>query len=68
MSNDVFGTLLVSLCSLTMFVALAGSLVWVYVDANAHGKTGCLWVLIAFFTWPLGVLAYALLRGRTVNL
>lgn len=68
MSYDIFGTFLVLACSFSMFAVMAGSLVWVYVDANARGKTGCLWLLIAFSTWPLGVLAYALLRGRTVKL
>ena len=45
-----------------------GSLVWLYNDAEVRRKTGCLWLLIAFFTWPLGVIAYLILRDREVRL
>ena len=47
---------------------LPASLVWVYRDAEGRGKTGCLWLLIAFFTWPFGVLAYLVLREKPVRL
>jgi hypothetical protein len=47
---------------------LAASLTWVYRDAASHGKTALVWLLIAFFTWPFGVLVYAMTRGRTVRL
>lgn len=71
MSPDAFGNLLVvfgvlgGLGVLGLFVA---SLARVYADAQARRKTGCLWLLIAFFTWPLGAIAYAVLRDRTVQL
>lgn len=44
------------------------SLAWVYEDANAHGKTGSLWLLIVWFTRPVGMLVYYLLRDRTIQL
>ena len=53
---------------IVMLVLLAASLVWVYLDAQKRGKTGCLWLLIAFFTWPFGVVAYLVLRDKTVQL
>ena len=71
MSADVFGNLLIvvgAILGMAVMALLAASLVWVYRDAQARGKTGCLWLLIAFFTWPLGVLAYAILRNKPVQL
>lgn len=71
MSPDAFGNLLVIfgvLCGAVCLVLFAVSLVWVFLDAEARGKTGCLWLLIAFFTWPFGLLAYVLLRDKTVQL
>jgi hypothetical protein len=53
MSADTFGYLLgilVTSLGIVMLVLLAASLVWVYLDAQKRGKTGCLWLLIAFFT------------------
>lgn len=41
---------------LFFFLLFLYSLAWVYEDANAHGKTGSLWLLIVWFTWPVGVL------------
>lgn len=71
MSPDAFGNLLVIfgvLCGAAFLVLFAVSLVWVYRDAEARGKTGCLWLLIVYFTWPFGLLAYVLLRDQTVQL
>ena len=71
MSADVFGNLLIAvgaILGIAVMALLAVSLVWVYRDAQARGKTGRLWLLIAFFTWPLGVLAYAILRNKPVQL
>ena len=71
MSADVFGNLLIvvgAILGMAVMALLAASLVWVYRDAQARGRTGCLWLLIAFFTWPLGVLAYAILRNKPVQL
>ncbi|MBF8282732.1 MAG: hypothetical protein A2W37_05960 [Chloroflexi bacterium RBG_16_63_12] len=71
MSADTFGSLLsiLGIClGIVMLVLLAASLVWVYLDAQKRGKTGCLWLLIAFFTWPFGVVAYLVLRDKTVQL
>ena len=44
------------------------SLAWVYADANAHGKTGGVWLLIVWFTWPFGLLVYYLFRNKPVQL
>jgi hypothetical protein len=58
-----------SLCGgLTMLALYILSIAWVHSDAEKRGKTGCLWVLIVFFTWPLGVIAYYLLRDQDVRL
>lgn len=53
---------------LFFFLLFLYSLAWVYEDANAHGKTGSLWLLIVWFTWPVGVLVYYLLRNKPVQL
>ena len=50
------------------FFVFLYSLAWVYEDANAQGKTGSLWLLIVWFTWPVGLLVYYLLRNRPVQL
>lgn len=50
------------------FFVFLYSLAWVYEDANAHGKTGSMWLLIVWFTWPVGLLVYYLLRNRPVQL
>jgi hypothetical protein len=71
MSADAFGSLMagvVGLFIISMFILSLTSLSWVYRDAQRRGKTGCLWLLIAFFTWPLGVVAYYLLREERVQL
>ena len=71
MSADTFGGVLVVagiFLGVLTLVLLAASLVWVYLDAQKRGKTGCLWLLIAFFTWPFGVVAYLVLRDKTVQL
>lgn len=54
--------------ALFFFLLFLYSLAWVYEDANAHGKTGSLWLLIVWFTWPIGVLVYYLLRNKPVQL
>lgn len=71
MEADVFGNLLLigTICfSIVMLIAYIVSLVWVYQDAGKRGKTGCLWLLIVFFTWPFGLIAYFLLRDEEVVL
>jgi len=71
MDANIFGNLLlISLGFLTILLLtlFLGSLVWVYRDAEARGKTGALWVLIVFFTWPFGLIAYFMLRDQEVVL
>jgi len=71
MSSDTFGNLTIilgSLCGGLFLILYIASLVWLYRDAQARGKTGCLWALIVFFTWPFGLIAYLLLRDQEVKL
>jgi len=71
MDADAFGSLVTIaaiLLGVLLIVFFAGSLVWVYRDAETRGKTGCLWVLLLWFTWPFGLVAYLLLRDREVRL
>ena len=71
MDTNVFGNLLVlsGICfALTMVILYIVSLVWVYKDSKKRGKTGILWLLIVFFTWPFGLIAYFLLRDQDVVL
>jgi len=71
MDANVFGDFffLSAMCfSVVMMVLYIGSLVWVYQDSEKLGKTGCLWVLIVFFTWPFGLIVYFLLRDQEVIL
>ena len=71
MAANTFGTLLVivgTLLALAFVIGGIASLAWVYKDSEARGKTGCMWLLIAFFTWPWGVVAYYLLRDKRVQL
>ena len=71
MSPDTFGNFMIVLGLLAGFVFLAlfiFSLIWTYRDSQARGKTGCLWLLIVFFTCPFGWLAYYLLRDKEIRL
>jgi hypothetical protein len=71
MNAYAFGTtmvILVAFLTLAFAVGSVISLVWVYKDSEARGKTGCMWLLIAFFTWPWGVIAYYMLRDKEIRL
>jgi hypothetical protein len=71
MSGDEFGSLLVIgsiLCSAVFLVLWIGSLIWVYQDAEKRGKSGCIWLLLLWFTWPIGLFAYLVLRDKEVKL
>jgi hypothetical protein len=71
MDANVFGNLLLIsgvVFALIMLMLYILSLVWIYRDSEQRGKTGCLWVLIIFFTWPFGLIAYLLLRDQEVKL
>lgn len=71
MTAETFGNALLIfgiIFGILMLVLYLGSLVWLYQDAQGRGKTGCLWVLIVFFTWPFGLIAYILLRDQEVKL
>ncbi len=71
MDANVFGNifLISGIClALLMMTLFIMSLVWVYKDSEKRGKSGCLWLLIVFFTWPFGLIAYFLLRDQEVVL
>lgn len=71
MSGDEFGSLLVIgsiLFSAVFLVLWIGSLIWVYQDAEKLGKSGCIWLLLLWFTWPIGLFAYLVLRDKEVKL
>jgi hypothetical protein len=50
------------------FALVIGSIAWAWRDADARGKTGCMWGLLLLFTWPIGLIAYYVLRDREVRL
>jgi hypothetical protein len=71
MDANIFGNVLLisGICfGLLLMILFTISLVWVYRDSEQRGKTGCLWLLIVFFTWPFGLIAYFLLRDQEVIL
>jgi hypothetical protein len=71
MSGDEFGTLMtlfMLLFWLVFMILWIGSLIWVYQDAEKRGKTGCVWLLLLFFTWPIGLIAYLVVRDKEVKL
>ena len=65
---DLIGSCLGGLCVLAIFIMTLVAMLWVYRDAEAKGKTGCLWLLLIFATGPLGFIAYLVLRDREVKL
>ena len=65
---NLFGSCLGGLCMLAIFIVTVVAMLWVYRDAEARGKTGCLWLLIISATGPLGIIAYLVLRDREVRL
>jgi hypothetical protein len=71
MSGDEFGTLMIigSILFMIIFLVLwIGSLIWVYQDAEKRGKSGCIWLLLLWFTWPFGLIAYLVVRDQEVRL
>jgi hypothetical protein len=50
------------------FLLVLASPFWAWIDADRRGKTGCLWALLVLFTWPLGLIAYLILRDKEVRL
>ena len=65
---DLFGSCLGGLCFLAIFILTLVAMFWVYRDAEARGKTGCLWLLLISATGPVGIIAYFVLRDREVRL
>jgi hypothetical protein len=71
MSGDEFGSLITIgsiLFMVIIFILWIGSLIWVYQDAEKLGKSGCIWLLLLWFTWPIGLIAYLVLRDKEVRL
>ena len=65
---DLFGSCFGGLGMLAIFILTLVAMLWVYRDAEARGKTGCLWLLLISATGPLGIIAYFVLRDREVKL
>lgn len=40
---------------LAFLIFFIWSIVWVYHDAKARGRSGCLFAILVFFTWPVGL-------------
>jgi hypothetical protein len=68
MEGDFFNSIPALVCGSVFLILLVASLIWVYRDAENRGKSGCLRILIIWVTWPLGLIAYLLLRDREVRL
>ena len=66
--SNLLGSCFVGLCFLAIFILTLVAMFWVYRDAEARGKTGCLWQLLISATGPLGIIAYFVLRDREVRL
>lgn len=50
-------------CVVLLLGLLIGSLVWVFLDAEARGKPGCLVALLVFFlSWPISLLVWIVVR------
>lgn len=67
-SGDFIGSIFAALCGGGFLILFLISIFWAYADANSREKSGCLWALIIWFTWPLGLIAYLLLRDQDVRL
>jgi hypothetical protein len=50
-------------CIVIVVALMIWSLVWVYGDAEARGKSGCLVALLVFFlSWPISLLVWIVFR------
>jgi hypothetical protein len=62
----VLGYALIALGSAVLLGLLIWSLVWVYKDAEARGKPGCIVALLVFLlSWPLSLLAWIVFRPES---
>ena len=53
-------TIIICLLFLALYIA---SIVWVYRDAERHGKSGILVaLLVALISWPIGLLVWLIVR------
>ncbi len=71
MSGDGGGNLIIigSILFMVIFLVLwIGSLISVYQDAEKLGKSGCIWLLLLWFTWPIGLIAYLVVHDKEVRL
>ena len=68
-SFGAFSSGLLGLCCMGLFLLVyIGSLIWVFTDSQKRGKTGCIWALLVLFTWPIGLIAYFVVRDQEVRL
>lgn len=61
-SDDIFP---VALCIVAL-VTLA-MMFWVWDDAEKRGRPGFLWALISVILWPVGLVAYLIVRQLDDN-
>jgi hypothetical protein len=54
-------------CAGMFFVFQILSTFWAFRDAQRRGVGGCLIALLVFFTWPLGLVLWVLLRPKSVR-
>lgn len=51
------------ICGLLFFALYIASIVWVYRDAERHGKSGILVaLLVALISWPIGLIVWLIVR------
>ncbi len=53
-----------AMCILPIILIVIGLLIaiWVYKDAEKRGKSGALWLIITWFTFPLGLIIWLVVR------
>jgi hypothetical protein len=52
-----------AIVAVIVFALMIWSLIWVYNDAEARGKSGCLVALLVFLlSWPLSLLVWIVFR------
>lgn len=59
----IVAIILVVILCLIFFAVYIASIVWVYRDAERHGKSGILVaLLVALISWPIGLVVWLIVR------
>ena len=62
-ANEMFGWICGSVFGLAMLILYVFVILWVYRDAEARGKSGCLVaILVTLISWPIGLIAWLIFR------